>query len=761
MRTMKRIFCFLAALVLVAACDKPETPSQGGKDDKKATLSIFPSTENFESTPSEPKTVSLSSNTEWKVTGKDEWITVTPTSGTGNASLTVSASSNTGKAREGKVTFQDNAGTVTATLTVKQASGEEPEGEPVTPAPAAFDGNKRASTTYQLLIYSFADSDGDGIGDFKGIQNKLDYLDGMGVTALWLSPAHPTSSYHAYDVNDYNGINSLYGGEAAFKSLIDAAHAKGIKIYMDFVLNHSGLDNVWFQKVLADPQNSPYKSFYVLSTNPTADISAGRVWNFAGATDPGMGDWHSITAGQTGYTGRLHFVLDSGAKTITVTKTDAAPDTPPASSDWYIYCNSFKGMKKTAEGKYELTLDVNTDWGFLVCSKTDWSSGSKYGASSTAGALQFGTPFYLYSNADNDKVGNITFGGYTTNYFASFAKSMPDLNYGKYTECETTSTFKSTVEAATKWVNMGVDGFRLDAVIWIYQNQVQANQRFLDQWYKAVNAAYKKAGHTDDIFMVGEAWMDHNTEKQYYQGLTSCFEFDYFSNNDNCPLRQALNGNAAGYVSKVNQFINDHKSVRADAVTSLFLTNHDQPRAAEILNRDAAKLKQAAAMLLTTPGKPFVYQGEELGYYGNQGGGDEYVRTPILWNKAGTDCAKKGVNNKVDGTMLSASISVEAQEADANSLLNVYKTWSRLRNTYSALADGTMTASTLNNGSVASWYMTASDGGKLLVIHNTGNSAKTLKVSDDVSHPVALLGTATLSGKTLKLGAHSSVVFQQ
>ena len=758
---MKRYLYILAALALVAACDKPEQPSQGGKDDKKATLSVFPSTETFEATPSEAKTVTLSSNTDWKVTEKDEWITVSPASGTGNASLNLSVTRNTGVAREGKVTFQDKAGTVTAVLTVKQNGGGEPEGTPVTPSPAAFDGNKRASTTYQLLIYSFADSDGDGVGDFKGIQNRLDYLDGLGATALWLSPAHPTSSYHAYDVNDYNTVNPLYGSEADFKSLIDAAHAKGIRIYMDFVLNHTGLDNVWFQSVSEDPQNSPYKDFYVLSANPVDDVNAGRVDNYAGANKPGMGDWYPITVGKTGYTGRLHFVLDSGAKTITVTKTDAAADTPPATSDWYIYCNSFKGMKKTAEGKYEITLDIDTEWGFLVCSKTDWSSGSKFGASSPAGAaLQFGTPFSLYGNSNNDLVGNITFGGYTTNYFASFARSMPDLNYGKYTECENSGAFKATVEAATKWVNLGVDGFRLDAVIWIYQNQVKANQRFLDQWYKAVNAAYKKAGHTEDIFMVGEAWMDHNTEKQYYQGLTSCFEFDYFSNNDNSVLRQAVNGNAGGYVSRVNQFINDHKSIRSDAVTSFFLTNHDQPRAAEILNKDADKLKQAAAMLLTTPGKPFVYQGEELGYYGNQGGGDEYVRTPILWDKAGKYCAKNGVGNKVDGNMLSSSISVEAQEADANSLLNVYKTWSRLRNTYPALADGTMTATSLNGGTVASWYMTAG-GEKMLVIHNTGGSPKTMTVSDDVSHPVALLGTAELTGKKLKLGAHSSVVFQQ
>ena len=152
---------------------------------------------------------------------------------------------------------------------------------------------------------------------------------------------------------------------------------------------------------------------------------------------------------------------------------------------------------------------------------------------------------------------------------------------------------------------------------------------------------------------------------------------------------------------------------------------------------------------------------EELGYYGSNGGGDNYIRTPILWDKRGTDYAKKGVYDQIPSGLDNEKYSVEYQKDDGESLLNVYKTWSRLRNTYPALAEGTMTASSMNGGTVASWYMTSSGGEKLLVIHNTGGSPKTLTVSDDVSRPVALLGTATLSGKTLKLGARSSVVFQQ
>ncbi|MCR4569598.1 MAG: hypothetical protein K5661_04275, partial [Bacteroidales bacterium] len=128
---------------------------------------------------------------------------------------------------------------------------EESGNHTLVPSPAAFDGNKRASTTYQLLVYSFADSNGDGVGDFNGIASKLDYLDGLGVTGLWLSPIHPSDSYHGYDVTDYYAVNPKFGTEEDFKNLVKKAHEKGIQIYIDYVLNHSGKGNEWFQQALA------------------------------------------------------------------------------------------------------------------------------------------------------------------------------------------------------------------------------------------------------------------------------------------------------------------------------------------------------------------------------------------------------------------------------------------------------------------------------------------------------------------------------
>ena len=113
---------------------------------------------------------------------------------------------------------------------------------------------------------------------------------------------------------------------------------------------------------------------------------------------------------------------------------------------------------------------------------------------------------------------------------------------------------------------------------------------------------------------------------------------------------------------------------------------------------------------------------------------------------------------KKDGGM-----SVEEQNADETSVLNVYKAWIRLRNTYPALANGKMTDAGLkekNGGNaIASWYM-VSGSQKLLVIHNLAGSEKSVKVTDDTSHPVALLGSAELDGQTLTLAGNSSVVFK-
>jgi alpha-amylase len=122
---------------------------------------------------------------------------------------------------------------------------------------------------YQVFVRSFYDSDGDGIGDLQGLIQQLDYLndgdpsttDDLGVTGLWLMPIMPSSSYHGYDVTDYYNINPEYGTLDDFKQLVDEAHARGMVVIMDLVLNHTSSQHPWF--IESQNPNSEFADWYV------------------------------------------------------------------------------------------------------------------------------------------------------------------------------------------------------------------------------------------------------------------------------------------------------------------------------------------------------------------------------------------------------------------------------------------------------------------------------------------------------------------
>ena len=125
---------------------------------------------------------------------------------------------------------------------------------------------------YEIFVRSFYDSNADGVGDLQGIIQKLDYLnDGnpntdtdLGVTALWLMPIFPSPSYHGYDVTDYRNIDEEYGTMNDFKALITAAHARGIKIVIDFVGNHTSDQHPWFT---ASASNESKRDWYLWNSN--------------------------------------------------------------------------------------------------------------------------------------------------------------------------------------------------------------------------------------------------------------------------------------------------------------------------------------------------------------------------------------------------------------------------------------------------------------------------------------------------------------
>ncbi len=618
--------------------------------------------------------------------------------------------------------------------------------------------------TYQLLVYSFCDSDGDGVGDFNGIASRLDYLKSLGAGALWLSPIHPASSYHGYDVLDYSAVNPEYGTEDDLRNLISKAHEKGIKIYLDYVLNHTSKDHPWFIDAKKS-ESSPYRDFYIFSDNPQNDIKAGKIDMIAseGSSGYDSGQWFSAVSGEA-VSQKIKFTLgldgSKNPKTLTAEQVSTVSNSGSQNTGIYLYYGDGSMIQFYNDGgKYTVSLDITSSWGVLVrTSTTSWDGGTKYGAPSGKNKLEWGQALTL-SNSDAQDIllpgmeALLYHSHMWTSYFA-------DLNYGPAAGCEESGAFKAVCGAADKWINMGVDGFRLDAIKHIYHNAgSDENPTFLGKFYDHCNATYKAAGHTDDIYMVGEHFSEASEVAPYYKGLPGFFEFSFWWR-----LKDAINGgNGSTFVGDIQNYQKMYARHRTDYVEATKLSNHDEDRAGNDLQRDVRKMKLAGAVLLTCSGQPFVYQGEELGYWGTKAGGDEYVRTPIMWNSDGSGLASARLYGKVDKSMLTSSISVRSQENDANSILNVYRTFGQLRGKYPALASGKIgyCAAASSNQSICAWYR-VKDSQKILVVHNfsVGNVSVTFN-SDSLKEMLASNGTVTVSGSTLTLGAYSSAVFLQ
>src|SRR5262249_12740570 len=122
---------------------------------------------------------------------------------------------------------------------------------------------------YEVHVRAFADSNGDGIGDFRGLVRRLDYLKDLGCTAIWLLPFYPSPLRDdGYDIADYTAINPLYGALGDFKVFLRAAHQRGIRVIIELVINHTSDRHPWFQRARQAPEGSVERDFYVWSKSP-------------------------------------------------------------------------------------------------------------------------------------------------------------------------------------------------------------------------------------------------------------------------------------------------------------------------------------------------------------------------------------------------------------------------------------------------------------------------------------------------------------
>lgn len=482
--------------------------------------------------------------------------------------------------------------------------------------------------TYEIFVQSFADSNGDGKGDIRGMTSKLDYLKDLGIEAVWLMPINPSPSYHKYDVMDYYAIHPDYGTLEDFKEFLRAAHRRNIRVVIDLVINHSSSRHPWFQAALQD--------------------SAGPYWNY------------------------------------------------------YVW---------THKDDPQIEVVDRTVTGDPI-SRRRW-----------------------------EKVGDGTH-----LYYRRFSSGMPDLNF------DNPRVRAEVFKIGRFWLSeVGVDGFRLDAAKHIFPDERPKDNHW---WWEYFRAEMRQA--KENVYLVGEVWASADIVAPYTKGLTALFNFELAA-----AIKAAVNnGRGDGLASKHKQVLDLYASVSPGFVDATFLSNHDQNRVMSVFEGDRAKAQLAAAMLLTLPGSPYLYYGEEIGMTGMKP--DPNIREPFLWEKRESDKARTRwiePRHSMDTTVVPAM----DQLKDPASLLNFYKRLIALRNGSRALTFGAIEPIEIARSEVCAFERTV-DGESLLVVHNVSTTEITLPRSGRVQPYATILfthGGAGVRSDQLLLPARSTLVLKK
>jgi glycosidase len=470
-----------------------------------------------------------------------------------------------------------------------------PAGDPPPPPPAANPPGAPVTQAqppvwqdrvfYEIFVRSFADSTqgplaGDGIGDFQGLIERLDYLnDGdpatttdLGITGLWLMPISPSPSYHGYDVTDYFAVNPQYGSMEDFRRFLAEAHRRGIVVITDLVLNHSSTQHPAFRAALRDDPR--YRDWYIFV--PEDEVPTGR------------GPWDQVV--------------------------------------WH-----------EANGKH---------------------------------------------------------------YYGIFWSGMPDLNY------RTPAVTAEAHRIAEFWLrDVGVDGFRLDAIRHLIENgDVMSDTPETVAWLQDFQRHVRQV--KPDAFTVGEVWTVTETVSEYVtaDALDLAFEFELAT----AILDAAKTGQGSKLAYSIANVVRNYPAGRH----ATFVTNHDQNRIASELREDPARLKLAASLLLTLPGVPFLYYGEEIGQIGAKP--DEMIRNPMPWTSGthgGFTTAARPWEPLQPGH---ERRNVATQEADPDSLLHHYRRLIRLRQSEPALLRGTTRVLETGREDVIAWERV--EGARRLVV---------------------------------------------
>lgn len=300
----------------------------------------------------------------------------------------------------------------------------------------------------------------------------------------------------------------------------------------------------------------------------------------------------------------------------------------------------------------------------------------------------------------------------SSNYYALFWSEMPDLNYNYQPVRD------SIFDAAKFWIDsIKVDGFRLDAAMYLYENGGNLmNQPETYQFWADFNTYCKSLN--PDFMTVGEVWTATSTVKNYNNKLDNCFEFDLASNI----LSVMKTSNTQALRAEINYAVANLQFNKF----STFLTNHDQNRVFDEMSGDINKLKTAASIYLTLPGTPYLYYGEEIGMKGSKP--DEKIRTPMQWTGS-SGAGFSTVNPWYSINSNYPSYNVQLMNTDTTSLLGYYKKLIQTRNATTALSVGTYQNILCSDTAVLSFIRTYNNQNYLVLINTAARNTNNLVTS--------------------------------
>ncbi|MGO4953386.1 alpha-amylase family glycosyl hydrolase [Paenibacillus sp. DRB1-1] len=296
-------------------------------------------------------------------------------------------------------------------------------------------------------------------------------------------------------------------------------------------------------------------------------------------------------------------------------------------------------------------------------------------------------------------------------FYGTFWSGMPDLNF------DNPEVRKEMIKVGKYWLQQGADGFRLDAAMHIFRGQTKDGADKNIAWWNEFRSEMEKVN--PNVYLAGEVWDKPETIAPYYGPLHSLFNFDL----GGTILNSVKNGRDQGIAAFAEKTLQLYKSYNKAALDAPFLSNHDQTRVMSELGGDVRKAKLAASILLTLPGQPFLYYGEEIGMKGEKP--DEYLREPMRWYKGDGPGQTTWEKPKYN----TGEVSVEVQLKNDDSLLESYRTLIRLREEHEALRSDSLQPIQAGSASVTAFKRTS---GKetLYVYHNLSGEPVTLQMKD-------------------------------